>query len=125
MDDELKAKWVAALRGGEFKQGQSMLHDPGDDSYCCLGVLCKVVGAKFGPSDTDEWRVYDYVPVLNGRMLSKKDAEELDAAFCSEVGIPNQTVLISMNDGTGTEGQDGYEAPKSFAEIADYIENNL
>lgn len=40
---EFKQKWVAALRSGEYKQGQSLLLN-GDNEYCCLGVACKVAG---------------------------------------------------------------------------------
>ena len=35
MDAQLKAKWVEALRSGEFKQAQGQLHDTRNDSYCC------------------------------------------------------------------------------------------
>ena len=42
MDPELKAKWVAALRSGEYKQGRDVLHNNKSNTYCCLGVLCRV-----------------------------------------------------------------------------------
>jgi hypothetical protein len=45
MDAELKAKWVAALRSGEYRQGKHMLRD--GDRYCCLGVLCSINGMGF------------------------------------------------------------------------------
>ena len=41
---ELKTKWVAALRSGEFKQGRNRLYSKADDTYCCLGVLEYVAG---------------------------------------------------------------------------------
>lgn len=41
MDKELKAKWVKALRSGEFEQGQNELEGPGN-RFCCLGVLCSL-----------------------------------------------------------------------------------
>jgi hypothetical protein len=40
MNPEVKAKWVAALRSGEYKQIQGRLHD--EKGFCCLGVLCAV-----------------------------------------------------------------------------------
>lgn len=45
MSPELKAKWVKALRSGEFEQARSKLHRKidGQDSYCCIGVLCTLV----------------------------------------------------------------------------------
>ena len=42
MPKALKKKWLAALRSGEYKQGQGLLYNPDNESYCCLGVLCAV-----------------------------------------------------------------------------------
>lgn len=42
MNPELKAKWVEALRSGEYKQGAGRFEKNG--KFCCLGVLCKVAG---------------------------------------------------------------------------------
>lgn len=41
MTSEQKAKWLAALRSGEYKQVQGKLHENG--SYCCLGVKAAAV----------------------------------------------------------------------------------
>lgn len=38
MNPEIKALWLAALRSGDYKQGQGVLRD-GADNFCCLGVL--------------------------------------------------------------------------------------
>lgn len=41
---EVKEKWLAALRSGEYEQGTSCLYSTTREStnpqYCCLGVLC-------------------------------------------------------------------------------------
>jgi hypothetical protein len=37
---EVKAKWVAALRSGKFKQTEGRLAD--ERGFCCLGVLCEI-----------------------------------------------------------------------------------
>lgn len=45
MNAEIKAKWVAALRSGEYKQGRGCLairDMKGTISHCCLGVLCEL-----------------------------------------------------------------------------------
>lgn len=44
MDAQKKAEWVAALRSGEYKQGNGRLYCPDENSYCCLGVLAKLNG---------------------------------------------------------------------------------
>ena len=128
MDAQLKAKWVEALRSGEYEQAREMLHDVANGGYCCLGVLCKVMGAEFGPGsekhedeDGATLLMFDHVPVLDGRVLSNNDDEKLKDSLCKELGIPDQSELISRNDGKKRLGIHKH----SFAEIADYIEKNL
>jgi len=45
VNQEIKEKWVAALRSGEYKQGTGRLRIEiiGGYQYCCLGVLCDIV----------------------------------------------------------------------------------
>lgn len=40
MDQAVKAKWLEALRSGEYLQGKGALNQAG--KFCCLGVLCDV-----------------------------------------------------------------------------------
>jgi hypothetical protein len=128
MDTQLKAKWLQALRGEEYSQATDHLHDARNGGYCCLGVLCKVMGAEFGPGSEEQedddgqviLREFDYVPVLDGRILSSNEDEELKDSLCKELGIVDQSILIGMNDGTISGSH-----KHSFAEIADYIEKNL
>lgn len=44
MNTDLAIQWSAALRSGEYKQGKDRLHDPDNNTYCCLGVLCHIEG---------------------------------------------------------------------------------
>lgn len=84
---ELKTKWCAALRSGEYKQGICSLYnieEDGSHSYCCLGVLNSV-----------------------------RDVSQSYIGFPRLIG--DWTVLARMNDEEG----------KTFAEIADYIEEIL
>lgn len=46
MDAELKAKWVAALRSGEYQQARGVYYKNG--AYCCLGVLEAVATGSVG-----------------------------------------------------------------------------
>lgn len=39
--DEMRQKWLNALRSGEYKQGRGNLRV--GDEYCCLGVACEVL----------------------------------------------------------------------------------
>lgn len=96
MDAELKAKWIAALRSGEFKQTRGYLKD--DAGYCCLGVLCKVQGADFSK-------------------LVLKDISL--RGFDGGTTLEDRRRLADMND-----GRDGH-SEHSFAQIADFIETKL
>jgi hypothetical protein len=40
MDPGIRARWVAALRSGEYPQAHQQLRD--GDGRCCLGVLCEL-----------------------------------------------------------------------------------
>jgi hypothetical protein len=104
MQPELKAKWVKALRSGEYKQGRKYLSNY--EEYCCLGVLACVDGH------------HPYDELKCGRTIN--DSERLSVHYCEHVGLPMciASQLIDMNDG------DDHRNPKDFAEIADWIESN-
>lgn len=50
MKPEIKAKWLTALRSGDYQQGKGYLRRQvdGSDQYCCLGVLCDLYSKEFG-----------------------------------------------------------------------------
>lgn len=99
MDKELKAKWVAALRSGEFKQCKGTLHN--GVGYCCLGVLLAVAGEERTHPHT--------LTLIQERRLGLLSAHHLS------------TRLENMNDGK----KEFAHKPHTFAQIADYIEANL
>ena len=95
LNPEDKRKWVEALRSGRFVQGQHVLHNAANDTYCCLGVAREVCSLS-SSSHTMLRDVYsEYI------FLSKK----------------TQDFLSRQNDSV--------EAPWNFAQIADWIEINL
>lgn len=98
-----KKKWIAALRSGQYKQGECSLHR--DNAFCCLGVAAVICGASIKSID------------------GKVDLKDLN--FDLDIKIPhllNHDIgeselvdkLINFND-TG----------KSFNWIASYIERYL
>lgn len=78
MNPKIKAKWVAALRSNEYKQGTRQLRTAGN-SFCCLGVLCNLhaqahpeiaarqarPGAYMGRSGIAPVAVRDWAGLLN------------------------------------------------------------
>lgn len=102
LEPEFKAKWIAALRSGDYKQGHQVLYRGGEhDTYCCLGVACVVAGVAASQ--------------ISGCSFINTDT---DAVPSQLKGLTRTNtlpgVLSEMND-------DG----KPFREIANWIEENL
>jgi hypothetical protein len=95
---ELKDKWIEALRSGEYEQGRYCLYR--DGSYCCLGVLKAVANY-----DDPTYPKNDFLEILdeNGRKN------------CVFLSSEIQWNLSNYND---TER-------RSFNQIANYIEDNI
>lgn len=101
MDQDLKARWVKALRSGDYAQGQMVLRY--NNKFCCLGVLCDVSGAG-------KWVDNDSIYQVDERRF------EMDLGSGSLwLRREHEAMLIEMNDEHGA----------SFAVIADWIERNL
>lgn len=111
MDAEIKAKWVEALRSGEYQQARTVLRSL-DDKFCCLGVLCQIV-------EPDRWVLRTSEKCHSVYGVTSVPPEEIT----DPVGLDNAAIhtLWQMNDGDPR----AHIAPRSFAEIADYIEKTL
>ena len=102
LDPEFKAKWVAALRSGEYKQAKGRLQE--DGAYCCLGVAMKLCGIQ-----DESMSTYCYAS-----NLQRENPTKIPAFFRDAVVSSGPWKLADMND-----------SGKTFYEIADYIEANL
>ena len=106
MNKEIKTKWLEALRSGEYEQVQCRLHT--NRGYCCLGVLCDILGVKWEKSD-NAFRLPD-------GWLGTPSPEVI-----SEARLPIRWYeLAEMNDG----GHVGFDGEQPFSVIADFIEAN-
>ena len=100
MDEELKSRWISALRSGTYKQGTSFLRKK-NGKYCCLGVLANLC--------EEEWHLdthyYDVYSVLGSCSI-----------YGETVGLTQNQIeqLSGMND-------DGL----NFNQIANWIERNV
>lgn len=61
MNQQIKARWVEALRSGKYGQTSSYLSD--SQGFCCLGVLCDLYIQDH--PNTSEWRQYDEDSMFN------------------------------------------------------------
>jgi hypothetical protein len=138
LNAEVKAKWVAALLSGEYKQGKGWLRSRQDD-YCCLGVLCDLAradGVGYWSLTADKTGVSIYRYVAEGQM----DGAELPNAVQEWAGLGEPDPTVPMNSAvefanypTGEDTSAMQEttlaavndAKASFAQIAKLIEETL
>jgi hypothetical protein len=118
MNPEVKARWVAALRSGEYQQTRGRLYR--DGAMCCLGVLCDIHAKEHGLKWEPEGSRVTYLestglpplPVLEWAGLGFDENPKLVIAdHCMPVAEHN-------DGGSGVK-------PRTFAEIADAIEAQL
>lgn len=108
MTSEQKAKWLAALRSGEYCQSQHFLysHNRKDEQngFCCLGVAAKAV------FDYPLGRLEQLCSFPKDEFIGRLGPREADGKIASIQGA-----LVHLND----------ELRWSFTQIADFIEANI
>lgn len=114
MDPAIKARWVAALRSGEYKQGHERLRDS-DGRFCCLGVLCDLRAKEAG----EKWATEDGVFFFHGA------SSYLPTDLLSWCGFSNAIGPLVCIDGRQTRLANHNDDGRTFAEIADAIEAQL
>ncbi len=122
MNPEVKAKWLQALRSGDYLQGKQVLRQ--GNTFCCLGVLCDLYAKEQNkPWDTPHPDgVYPYdgagalppneVMIWAGLPIGDPAASGNDPFVSADGEVENS--LASLND-----------KGVSFAKIADIIEDQL
>lgn len=116
MKVEIAQKWVAALRSGEFQQGQYVLRS--GDSFCCLGVLCELHRREAGGEWVDDDggapidRASLYLGFDTGLPREVMDWAGVHSANGAFFGDARTLAIINDNGG-------------AFFEIADLIEEKM
>jgi hypothetical protein len=123
MPKKILAKWLAALRSGEYKRGKSRLYDDGDagnnPKFCCLGVLqhCLTGGVEF--ENSGEARTFPSREWLKEYDIHFRSSGLTQDYFDADVKMGNGKILplSDLNDSISPE--------YSFKKIANYIEKNF
>lgn len=121
LDAGVKARWLEALRSGEYLQGRDVLakrNREGETSFCCLGVLCNLSPYSWDesypgssalscrgftqdtPPRVSEWAVgpwtgeYIATAVLSTGKLPFFDREDRQVrlAGCNDAGMPFEQI---------------------------------
>ena len=112
MNQDIKDKWINALRSGEYRQGTGALKN--SDAFCCLGVLCdlhaKETGTRWVDYAEEGW-LSDYLDddlALPNEVIEWAGLKGQDPVICSDF-------ISTYNDNKGY----------SFNRLADLIEKHL
>lgn len=109
--NEITKEWITALRSGKYKQGHlrlarrvNLLEKEAEFEYCCLGVLCEIVGKS-----------KSYNPITVSYQYDESSTG-ISETLREKVGLSTGDVnhLMHLND---------YERV-DFNKIADWIETN-
>lgn len=106
MDQEFKSKWCAALRSGEYKQGEGRLRR--GNTFCCLGVAADLI-------DPDAWYEEKGGFLWRGTG-SYGTCNYLPLVEAEKIGLEGE-----IQDILGEKNDRGYD----FIRVADWIEANL
>lgn len=122
MDEIIKARWVAALRSGEYKQATKIMRN--GDSFCCLGVLCdlhsKETGTEwetcYGEEDIPTSKYLGWSKILPTTVKLWANLESTDpfVYVATRKEQPDENELLRLSTLNDQE--------TSFKEIADLIE---
>ena len=95
MNPKIKAKWMTALRSGDYKQAKGQLKE--SDKFCCMGVLIDI-------------QDQEYLRTPGNNVTTSVPPDRFMAGLTTDQCCD----LAKKNDGRW-----------SFEEIAGYIEMNL
>lgn len=117
MDQDIKRRWVEALRSGEYKQGQGALKCEGQ--FCCLGVLCDLHAKETSTGWVDyidnvyNSEYFDQESVLPDQVMEWAGIHESDPVITT--GEYSSSCITHYND----------EERYDFTQLADLIEQYL
>jgi hypothetical protein len=120
MDAEVKERWVAALRSGQYTQATGKLRT--DSGFCCLGVLCDIY-------DGEEWTTHSDIDD-DGNEMETESWYYLDSNLdVLPYKVTQWAELESDNPKVESKGCESIaeinDSGSTFAEIADLIELNF
>lgn len=114
MRQDIKDRWVAALRSGEYQQGRNFLRRD-NDTYCCLGVLCDLLKADL----KIDWKNREF----ENFSFANRDVF-LPGSVSSLAGLESNDPMVTV-DGKQRRLSELNDKGYSFPQIADLIEQQL
>lgn len=116
--------WQRALRSGKFKQGSPVLYNSNCDSYCCLGVACKVFYRGVKEED-----LKDHGFPMNVRRIRSVFGANYKDSFLSISNDDSMLYMLArLNDGCKLTDNQYFTLLKHVSEdsyLRDKIERNF
>lgn len=105
--------WLRTLESGKYRQTRGQLVNYG--SYCCLGVACKLLGAK-QKKRVFELNSNEYDCDLPDDYVARLGLHDSEGALVNAIEVDGFVIctLIGLND----------TAEWTFKQIAEYIQAN-
>lgn len=132
MNPKIKEEWIAALRSGEYIQGQSALKQKFIDEetketkfkYCCLGVLCELAAKEDIVKAYDPSVSYPSMGFVDPVQPYTKETSYLPQAVQTWAGLYSRTASYGPPNVGRSLAQDN-DTGKTFEEIANIIEKHF
>lgn len=128
MNSQVKEKWIAALRSGEYQQGTCRLRS--NRGFCCLGVLTDL----YAKEHNENWNYVDAFSEQNtkekGSWYFDQENQFLPLRVIDWAELENENPEVKIVDEFGNVIQCDVlsymnDMGKSFSIIADAIEKGL
>jgi len=118
MNKRIKKIWLRELRSGVYEQGREKLlqvdEKTGEESFCCLGVLCNIHAEETGGVWNELNRYHDTAGLLPFKVRNWAGLDNADP-------VVGKHSLSEWNDGEFWDDR----KPKTFKQIANLIEKYL
>lgn len=118
MNPDVKKKWLAALRSGEYKKAKRRLRY--GDHYCCLGILCDLYRQETPGVTWD--KISENRFVFHG--VKEKEAIYLPKEVQTWAGLTSRNPKVRDEQSLAMYNDREYQE-YSFVMIANIIEDKL
>lgn len=135
MKPEVKARWIEALRSGQYRQTSGLLRrnvPPADGGvqHCCLGVLCDLYDpTRWEKEESASYSVYDSFGIYGLTPTVEGWADFSDSYIFTKEHIPEEILQLIKERNGRIDGSYNLanlnDSGATFAQIADIIEKYL
>jgi hypothetical protein len=98
MNQEIKKKWLIALKSDKYEKGKHFLFK--DNKYCCLGVLCDIYAIEYKLDNTQIKLLSNdnENKILSSEVVCWSGLNEKNPSLY----FPNLTSIAEINDNSET-----------------------